>query len=187
MPGLLRDASYKEKLPTFLTLRGSNGIYSSPDRYYFFAFYCIGFYLTQARVRLPFWLRRKRPANRGHPAGSRASPEHSRSPYDARERTEPNKASTRRSLHKTTAVAKAVPRAEPAPAPVAATKEKCPLWKVKPRRLPRMKRPSPWLNRWPRPVKVTTDSGRFESIQNGCVTQPYTVACDTLGKLAERF
>jgi len=105
-----------------------------------------------------------------------------------KERTEPNKASTRRSLYKTTAVAKAVPRAEPAPAPVAATKEKCPLWKVKPRRLPRMKRPSPWLNRWPRPVKVTTDSGRFESIQNGCVGYATdTVACDTLGKLAERF
>ena len=51
-----------------------------------------------------------------------------------------------------------------------------------------MKRPSPWLNRWPRPVKVTTDSGRFESIQNGCVGYATdTVACDTLGKLAERF
>src|SRR5207244_8698141 len=43
-------------------------------------------------------------------------PEHPRSPCDApvmKERTEPNKVSTRRSLHKTTAVAKAVPRAEP--------------------------------------------------------------------------
>jgi hypothetical protein len=106
-----------------------------------------------------------------------------------KERTEPNKACTRRSFYKTTAVAKAVPRAEPAPAPVAAAKVKMPVVEAKAKAVATDEKAKPVLNRWPRPVK---NHNRFRSLRKhpktaASATQQYTAACDTLSQLAEGF